>query len=83
MSCDPKLYGKSIVLFRAFNPAIFQLLWFSSGKILIPEKAKSAKVRVITPDSIPVIKLVIRLLSLNSKQESVLNTAPHTPPKGG
>ena len=70
ISCDSTLNGKSIVLLRAFNPAIFLLLWFSSMKILIPEEAQSAGDRDITPDITPIIKLVftlIKLKQLNTK----------------
>ena len=61
ISCDPTLNAKSIVLLRAFNPAIFQLLWFSSMKILIQEEVQSAEARVITPDITPIVKLVVFL----------------------
>lgn len=47
---EPKIEGVTIVLLGAFNPSIFQPLWFGSEGILPPESAEHAKINVISSE---------------------------------
>ena len=47
---NPQLRGLSIVIVGAFNPTIFQPMWFAEEKLLTVEEAEHAEVQIIHAD---------------------------------
>ena len=45
-----KLEGMSIVALGAFNPAIFQPMWFAANNLLRKKEASDAKIEIIHRD---------------------------------
>lgn len=43
----PEIQGFSIVAFGAFNPAIFQPLWFSGNNLITEDEARNASIEII------------------------------------